>query len=156
MMQRSPTVFLRLVIVLIGAGALAAMVRFPQTEGRAANLDLVRIYTDPLIIYGYLASIPFFVALYQAFQLLGYLDSSDALSSRAVHAVRNIKYCAFAMPVLIAGGGAFIVLNAQGDDFAGPVALGIATALLSLVIAAVAATFERLLQRAVDATSRLA
>src|SRR3954464_2607894 len=96
-MKQGSTLFLKIVISLIGIVALAGMLRFPQTEGRAANLDLISIYADPLIIYGYLASIPFFVALYQAFKLLGYVDNNNVFSQRAVKAVRNIKYCAIAI-----------------------------------------------------------
>ena len=53
------TLFLQLVIVLVGLGALAALIRFPQTEGRAAHLSLMEIYLDPGVAYGYLASVPF-------------------------------------------------------------------------------------------------
>ncbi len=155
-MRRGPTLFLRVAIVLIGLGTLAGMIRFPQTEGRAANLDLVSIYADPVILYGYLASIPFFLGLYQAFTLLGYVDRNEAFSSSAVAAVRRIKYCALAMPVLIAAGAIFIVLNANGEDAAGPVALSIATSLVSVAIAAAAAIFERLLLSASGATSSAA
>ena len=66
-MQRRSTIFLQVVIVALGIVALFIMIRFPLTEGRAANLDLFSIYADPFIIYGYVASIAFFVALYQAF-----------------------------------------------------------------------------------------
>ena len=75
-LKRGSTVFLKVVILLIAIGVLAGMIRFPQTEGRAANLDLISIYKDPLIIYTYMGSIPFFVALYQAFKLLGYVDNN--------------------------------------------------------------------------------
>src|SRR3954447_26691974 len=100
-LKRGSTLFLKLVILLIAIVALAAMIRFPQTEGRAANLDLISIYADPFIIYGYIASIPFFVALYQAFKLLGYVDNNQVFSQSAVKAVRNIKYCAITISGLI-------------------------------------------------------
>ena len=58
-MKKNSIIFLQAVIVLIGMVALAILVRMPLTEGRAANLDLVNIYTDPLILYGYAASIAF-------------------------------------------------------------------------------------------------
>src|SRR5215217_6831412 len=103
-LKRGSTVFLKVVILLIAISVLAGMIRFPQTEGRATNLDLISIYTDPLIIYAYIASIPFFVALYQAFKLLGYVDNNNIFSQPAVKAVRNIKYCA-----IIIGG--FIILG---------------------------------------------
>src|SRR5215216_4935689 len=115
-LRRGSTVFLKVVILLIAIGVLAAMIRFPQTEGRATNLDLISIYTDPFIIYGYIASIPFFTALYQGFKLLGYVDKNEVFSQLAVNAVRNIKYCALAIPVFIIVGEAFIILSANGDD----------------------------------------
>src|SRR3989344_894837 len=93
-MKKSSTVFLQVVIMLIGVVALAIMIRFPQTEGRAANLDLFNIYADPFIVYMYLASIAFFVALYQAFKLLGYIGQNEVFSLSSVKALRTIKYCA--------------------------------------------------------------
>jgi hypothetical protein len=147
------TLFLKVVLVLIALGAGAWMIRFPQLEGRAANLDLVSIYTDPFIIYGYIASIPFFVALVQAFKLLGYIEKNEVFTQPAVRCLRNIKYCAIAIVGFIAGGIAFIILNANGDDYAGPVALGIITSFLSIVIATAAALFQKLLQSAADMKS---
>lgn len=154
-MKLVTTWFLRLVIVLVALGAVAVMILFPQTEGRAANLDLVHIYADPFLIYGYLASTPFFFALYQGFKLLGYFGRTEVFSLPAVTAVRTIKYCALAMPVLIAAGEVFIVLNANGDDSAGAVAFGIGLSLLSLVVAAGAATLERLLRNGFELKSEL-
>jgi hypothetical protein len=151
--KRGSTVFLKVVILLIAIGVLAAMIRFPQTEGRAANLDFISIYTDPLIIYGYIASIPFFVALYQAFKLLGYVDANNVFSQLAVKAVRNIKYCAITISGFIILGILYIRLFASGDDPAGPTALGIFTTFASIVIATAATIFERLLQNAVDIQS---
>ncbi len=151
--KQGSTLFLKLVVVLIAVGVLAALIRFPQTEGRATNLNLISIYTDPLILYGYIASIPFFIALYQAFSLLGYVDTNTVFSQPAVNAVRTIKYCAIAISGLIVLGILFIRFFAKGDDPAGPTALGIVTTFASLVIATAAALFERLLQHAVDIKS---
>jgi hypothetical protein len=152
-LRRGSTVFLKGVIVLIAIVVLAGMIRFPQTEGRATNLDLISIYTDPLIIYGYIASIPFFFALYQAFKLLGHIDTNSVFSQLAVNAVRNIKYCALIISGFIVLGVLYIILFAHGDDPAGPTALGIVTTFASLVIATAAALFERLLQNAIDIKS---
>ncbi|HVD21319.1 MAG TPA: DUF2975 domain-containing protein, partial [Nitrososphaera sp.] len=145
--------FLKFVICLIAIGALIWLIWFPQLEGRAANLDLISIYKDPLIIYAYIGSIPFFVALYQAFKLLGYVDTNNVFSQRAVKAVRNIKYCAITISGLIVLGILYIRLFVNGDDPAGPTALGIFTTFASIVIATAAAIFERLLQNAVDIKS---
>ena len=144
--KRGSTLFLRVAIVLIGVAALAALIRFPLTEGRAANLDLVSIYADPFIIYGYVAAIPFFVALYQALKLLGYVDSNQVFSQAAVRAVRNIKYCAIATGGFIVVGILAIRFLANGDDPAGPTGLGVVLTFGAIVAATGAAVFERLLQ----------
>ena len=153
LVKQSSTLFLKVVILLIAIGTLIWMIWFPQLEGRATNLDLISIYKDPLIIYGYIASIPFFVALYYAFKFLGYIDNNKVFSQLAVKAVRIIKYCALVIPVFIVLGDVFLILNASGDDVAGPVALGIYTMFASIVIASTAAIFERLLQDAVNIKS---
>ena len=152
-LKRGSTLLLKVVILLIAVGVLAGMIRFPQTEGRATNLDLISIYNDPLIIYGYIASIPFFVALYQAVKLLGYVDNNTVFSQQAVKAVRNIKYCAIIISGLIVLGILYIRLFAKGDDPAGVTAVGIFATFASIVIATAAAVFERLLQNAVDLKS---
>lgn len=139
--------FLRAVTVLIGLAALAVMIRFPLTEGRAANLDLFRIYADPFVVYGYLASIAFFVALYQAFKLLGYVGQNKVFSRNSVKALRTIRYCAITLSSLIVLAGLYIRLfHAPGDDPAGFLALSIVAIFASLVVATAAAMFEGIVQ----------
>ena len=152
-MKKGSTLFLKIVICLIAIGALTWLILFPQLEGRAANLDLISIYEDPLIIYTYIGATPFFVALFQAFRLLGHVDGNKVFSQSSVNAVRNIKYCAIAFSVFIVLGILYIRLFARGDDPAGVTALGIFTTFASLVIATAAAVFQRLLQNAVDIKS---
>lgn len=153
-MKRISTVFLQAVIVLIGIVALVILIWFPLTEGRATNLDLFSIYADPFIIYGYGASIAFFVALYNAFRLLGYIGQSKVFSTNSVKALKNIKYCAVVLSILIVVAGLFIRLtHNKEDDPAGFLAICIVTTFASIVVATAAAIFERLLQNAVDMKS---
>jgi hypothetical protein len=149
-MKKGSTLFLKFVICLIAIGALIWLIWFPQLEGRANNLDLISIYKDPLIIYGFLASIPFFVALYHGFKLLSFVDQNKVFSQSAVKAVRNIKYCAITLSGSIVLGILYIRLFANGEDSAGVTAVGIFTTFASIVIATAAAVFERVLQNAVD------
>src|SRR5919107_5753075 len=95
-MKRGSTLFLKLIILLIGIVVLTWMIVFPQLEGRATNLDLFSIYTDPFIIYGYVASVPSFVALFQILELLGYVEKDTIFSPTAIRSVRIVKYCALA------------------------------------------------------------
>jgi hypothetical protein len=207
-MKKSATIFLQIVIVLIGIAALVLMIRFPLTEGRAARLDLFSIYADPFIAYGYLASIPFFVALYQAFKLLGYIGKNNVFSLELVlkphsgatnsdfglrrigsaskypdilrppprvspsksdfsarkqvlkqalspvKALRTIKYCAITQSIFIVMAALYIRMSHSADDDpAGFIAVCIATTFISIIIAAVAAVFERTLQNAVEIKS---
>ena len=90
-MKRSSPIFLQLVIVLIGIGALALMLWEPHVEGRNAHATAFEIYfKDPFLAYAYVASIPFFAALYQAFKVLGYVRQSKVLSEAAVKALRTM------------------------------------------------------------------
>ncbi|NTW23015.1 DUF2975 domain-containing protein [Candidatus Falkowbacteria bacterium] len=153
-MKKGSTIFLQAVIVLIGIVALAIIIRLPLSEGRAANLDLFSIYTDPFIIYGYLSSSAFFIALYQAFKLLGYIGQNKVFSLNSVKALRNIKYCAIVLSVLIVLAALYIkIFHAKDDDPAGFLALCIVTTFISAVIATAAAVFEKTLQSAVDIKS---
>ena len=153
-MKKSSTIFLRVVIAALGIVALAIMVRFPLTEGRAVNLDLFSIYADPFIIYGYVVSIAFFVALYQTFKLLGYIGQNKVFSISSVRALRNIKYCAIILSASIVMAVLFIMTSHnKDDDPAGFIAIAILTTFISIVIATTATVFERTLQNAVDIKS---
>lgn len=153
-MKRISTIFLQAVIVLIGIVALVLLIRFPLTEGRAANLDWFRIYADPFILYGYAASIAFFVALYKAFKLLGYIGHNKVFSSDSVGALKSIKYCAIVLSILIAAAGLYIrISHNKDDDPAGFLALCIVTIFASIVVATAAAIFEKILQNALDMKS---
>lgn len=152
-MIRSSTFFLKGVLFLIAIGALAGMIWFPQTEGRATHLDLISIYRDPFILYGYLASIPFFVGLYQAFKLLNLIDADKAFSQGAVNTLKNMKFAFLSLIGFIALAELYIHFFAHGDDPAGPTALGILASFAAIVIATVAAVFQKLLQNAVDIKS---
>ena len=152
-MKKGSTLFLRFVLCLIAIGVFAGMLWFPQTEGRAANLDLISIYTDPFIIYGYIASIPFFIGLYQAFKLLNFIDANKAFSQGAVNTLKNIKFASLSLIGFIALALFYIRFFVHGEDPAGPTALGIVVSFAMAVIATVAAVFQKLLQNAVDMKS---
>jgi hypothetical protein len=152
-MKRSSTLFLQLVIVLVGIGALALMLWEPHIEGRNAHATSFQIYfNDPFLAYAYVGSIPFFVALYQAFKVLGYAGQNKIFSQAAVQALRTIKYCAIALIGFVALGELFIMLSTS-DDRAGGVFMGVLITFGSIVMATAAAVFEQILQNAVDIKS---
>jgi len=127
----------------------------PHLEGRNAHATLFEIYfKDPFLAYAYLASLAFFVALFQAFRLLGYIGQNNVFSPDSVRALRTIKYCAMALVAMIGAAVAYLFIAVRGkDDIAGGVAIGLFMMFVSVVIGTAAAVFERLLQNAVDIKS---
>ena len=152
-MKRVATLFLRAVLVLIGIGALALLLWEPHIEGRNAHATLFAIYfKDPFLAYAYIASVPFFVGLYQAFKVLGYAGRNKEFSPSAVRSLRTIKYCAIALVGFVAIGEVFIMLH-KSDDRAGGVFVGVLITFASIVVATAMALLERALQNAVDMKS---
>ncbi|MBI2037364.1 MAG: DUF2975 domain-containing protein [Candidatus Magasanikbacteria bacterium] len=155
-MKRGSTIFLQVVIVLIGTSALALMLWEPHVEGvNAQATTLYEIYfDDPFLAYAYIGSIAFFVALYQAFKLLGYIRQNKIFSPNSVKALRTIKYCAIVLSILIVMAGLYIrIFHAKNDDPAGFIAMSIMATFISIVIATAAAVFEKTLQSAIDIKS---
>jgi hypothetical protein len=153
--KRSSTIFLQVVIVLVGIGALALMLWEPHLEGRNAHATTFEIYfKDPFLAYAYLASIAFFVAFFQAFRLLGHIGRNQVFSLESVRALRIIKYCAIVLAVMVGAAVAYLFIFVRHkDDIAGGVTMGLMMIFLSSVIGTAAAVFERLLQNAVDIKS---
>ena len=152
-MKRSSTIFLQVVTVLIGIAALALLLWEPHIEGRNAHATLFEIYfKDPFLAYVYVASIPFFIALYQSIKLLGYAAQNKIFSVAAVKALRTIKYCAIAIIGFVAVSVIFIPFG-DPDDRPPGVFMRILVAFPSVVVAAAASVFERVMQNAVDIKS---
>ena len=152
-MKRISTVFLQGVLVVFGVAVLAFLLWEPHLEGRNAKATTFEIYFgDPFLAFAYFGSIPFFVALFQAIRVLGFAGASRVFSPAAVKAFRTIKYCALATIGFVVVGEIFILLN-EGDDAAGGVFMGVLISVASIITAAAAAMFERVLQNGVDLQS---
>src|SRR6476620_479290 len=155
-MNRSSTVFLQVVIVLIGIGVLALLLWEPQIEGVNAHATNFEIYfKDPFLALVYAGSIPFFVALYQAFRVLAYVRQDATFAPATVKALRTIKYCALAIIGFVVAEEIFILLmnNRDNDNPGAPIFMGILIIFPSIVVASAAAMFERILQNAAEMKS---
>jgi hypothetical protein len=143
------------VVVALGIGALALLLLEPRMEG--VNTHATGVYQiyfdDPFLMLVYAGSIPFFIALYQAIKVLGYAGQNRIFSEAAVKALRTIKYCAVAIIGFVAVEEIFIMLNHGSDDAAGGVFIGILITFGSIVVAATAAMFERILRSAAEMKS---
>lgn len=151
-MKRGSTIFLQIIILLIGAGVLTFLLWEPHLEGRNVNATVFEVYfKDPFLAYIYLAFVPFFVGLYQGFKILGYARRDEIFVERSVRALRIIKYCALITGIFIVGAEIYIFVFVRGtDDVAGGVMMGAFVIMACAVIGTAAAVFERILQKAVD------
>ena len=153
-MKKSSTILLQAVLVLIGICTLALMLWEPHIEGRNVNATLLEIYfKDPFLAYVYVASIAFFVALYHAFKILGFVRQNKSFSQATVKAFRTIKYCTITIVAFIVGAEAYLFIARPGDDIAGGVFMGLLLIFVFGVSAIAAALFENLLQNVVDIKS---
>ncbi len=145
------TIFLQVVLVLIGMVALTTMLWLPLTEGRAKTLSLVSIYADPLIIYVYTSSLAFFVALYKGFTWLSYIRQNTVFSTSSVRAIKGIKHCAIILSVCIVIAGLYIrIYHHREDDPAGFLALCIIGIFVCIIVATVMAILEKIQHNAID------
>ena len=156
-MKRKPgsTTFLKAVIVLFGLAALALCVFVvPEIAGFAAELYPDMGYIQVLVmidLYG--AALPFYIALYQAFKLLGYIDQNKAFSDTSVQVLKNIKNCAVAISGMFVIGMPLFYLMAERDDAPGIIVIGMIIILASMVIAVFAAVLQKLLNEAIELKS---
>ena len=156
-MNRGSTIFLRVVISLLAIAALAVCVFAlpPMVVKEAAKTPKTAWLIYLFLICAYILSIPFFVALYQAFKLLTYVDRDNGFSESSVRALRLIKYCAITIGILMVAGiaGVMALSVGKGEDIAGVVAMGLLMTFASSVVAAVAAVLQKQVQKAIDLKS---
>lgn len=153
-MKFHPGTFLQTMIVLIGIAALAILIHLPLTEGRAENLDLFSIYTDPLILYGYAASLLFFAVLYKTFKLLDSIKQNKIFEQNAIRILRSIRQYTIIFKVLILLAGFYIVLfHAKEDDPVGFIVICFSITFISLFVAAASKVMETILQIGIELKS---
>lgn len=153
LMKSGKTLFLKIAVFLIGTPVLAlGIFGITWLPKNPVNPDYAHILY-PIVIGLYVATIPFYMALYQAFRLLGYIDKNEAFSELSVKALKNIKKCAIAISILFVVMEPFVFLVAELDDAPGLIIIGMVPIFASMVIAVFAAVLQRLLQEAIDIKS---
>ncbi len=148
-MKQGSTLILKLVVCLIGLVVLGLCIfALPAgiTSDRAG-------YYIPILFGLYVPAMPFFIALYQALKILGYIDKNKAFSEVSVKAVSIIKYCAIIITTLFTLGMPYIFYVADLDDAPGVAAIGFVIIFASFVIATASAVLQKLIQHAVDLKS---
>ncbi|PGM56915.1 DUF2975 domain-containing protein [Bacillus sp. AFS053548] len=152
--KRGSTTFLKAIIFLAGIAVLALCIFLvPNFANFSSNLypNIAAMkYLVFIVMYG--AAVPFYFALYQAFNLLRYIDDNTAFSELSVKALKNIKYCAIAISGLYVLATPLFRFIAKKVD--PPIGfLGLIIIFASLVIAVFAAILQQLLQEAINIKS---
>lgn len=153
-MKQVTTLFLKVAVIFIGMLVLALCIFLvPKMANLAAKLypDIAPMkYLVFIVMYG--AAVPFYFALYQAFNLLRYIDENTAFSKLSVKALKNIKCCAITISGLYVLG--FPLFRFIANKVDPPIGLmGLILIFASLVIAVFAAILQRLLQEAINIKS---
>ena len=152
-MERGSTIFLKVAVFLIGTPVLALCIFGGiWLANNPANSNYAYMLY-PILIGMYVSVIPFFVALYQAFKLLSYIDKKQAFSELSVTALKNIKFCAMTISGLYVVIIPFVYLLALQDDAPGLIVIGMVPTFASLVIAVFGAVLQKLLKDAIDIKS---
>ncbi|MEO2076621.1 MAG: DUF2975 domain-containing protein [Bacillus sp. (in: firmicutes)] len=153
-MKNASTLFLKLAVFLMGIATLALCIFLvPKFGNFAGELypDIAYMkYLVFIVMYG--SAVSFYFALYQAFNLLRYIDEKTAFSELSVIALKNIKCCAITISGLYVLGLPLFHFIAKKVD--PPIGLmGLIIIFASLVIAVFAAILQRLLQEAINIKS---
>ena len=148
-MKQVTTLFLKLAVIFIGIPVLALCIFLvPHMANFVTKLypNIAAMkYLVFIVMYG--ATVPFYFALYEAFNLLRYIDENTAFSELSVKALKNIKCCAITISGLYVLGLPLFHFIAKKVD--PPIGLmGLIIIFASMVIAVFAAVLQRLLQEA--------
>lgn len=153
--MKRETFFLKVVVILLAMPVLAMCIfLLPWIISNASESNWEFAYlVYPVSISMYASTIPFFIALYQAYQLLSYIDKNKAFSELSVRSLRMIKFCAITIGVLYVVTMPFFYLIGEKDDAPGAIVVGLVLAFTPMVIAVFAAVLQKLLKNAIEIKS---
>ncbi|WP_433956719.1 DUF2975 domain-containing protein [Cytobacillus horneckiae] len=154
-MKRVSTLFLKIAVILMGIPVLAlCLFLVPELAEYTVELYPNMTYMKVLVfLFFYVTAIPFYIALYQAFKLVGFIDKNIAFSELSVRALKKIKNCTITISMLYVVGMPLLYLMAEMDDAPGIIVIGLVIIFASMVIAVFAAVLQKLLKNAIDIKS---
>lgn len=153
--KRGKILILKIAVLLIGIPVIAfALFGLPWLINNPVNPDYAKILYSILFIM-YLSMIPYFIVLYQAFQLLINIENNKAFSIVSLRALNRIKYCAMSISILYVIGMPFIYLLGDKDDAPGVILIGLIIIFASMVASIFTAVLQELLKDAIDIKNQL-
>ena len=116
-MKRGSTFFLKLAVILLEFRSGFVLYLLPQIamkQLRSRKGARLAYMVFGILIVMYVSAIPFYIALYQAFKLLSYIDKNQAFSELSVKALKKIKNCAITISGLYVVILPFVFIMADG------------------------------------------
>lgn len=152
-MKRGKTTFLKIAIVIMGLLVISFCIFYLPWQARD-TMDKFPEYSYlgfPVLCGLYITTIPFYNALYHAFNLILFIDKNNAFSNSAVIALKKIKHNAIIIVVLyIISMFVLVFLNALHPGIA---LLGLTITFTSLIISLFAGALQELLRSALQIKS---
>ena len=146
-MKRYPTIILRMALLIAAAIVLAMGIGALIMAIKTDSTSKYHLLSYALLGGICAASIPYYLALFQAYKLLGFIDASLAFSDNSVKALSVIKNCAFAEFLICTFAGLpFFYVTADLEDAPGLIFVGMAIAGVAFIIFVFASVLIRLLQ----------
>jgi hypothetical protein len=151
-MEKRTTLFLKVVLVIMGLPILAFCIFIlPSiTKEILGYHPEFSVYIYVVLTVMYATAIPFYLALYQSYKLLNFIDANMAFSDLSVNALMNIKKCAYAISLMYTIIMPFFYILGEFDDAPGIILIGLVLIFASLVIAFFAAILQKLLKDAIE------
>ena len=146
-MKNISTMILRLAIIAAGIIVLAicSVATWQAIKTNPSSDYYILSYV--LLIGTCLAAVPCYIALYQSYKLLGYIDTGCAFTALSVKALKIIMYSALVeFLICTLGGLPFFYVVTEKDDAPGLIIIGMAIAGVAFIIFVFASVLNRLLQ----------
>ena len=154
-MKQVSTLFLKIAVIIIGIPVLALCIfSLPQIANEAfshaTNGAALGYIILSILFIMYVATVPFYLALYQTVKLLNYIDKDQAFSGISVVALKKIKNSAKIISGLYVLILPLVYRIAEWDDAPGLILIGMVIVGASFAVAVFASILQRLLQNAID------
>lgn len=120
-LERSSTLFLRLILLVLTIGVLVLCGFLLYQIIQSDTLG----YYRPILMGLVISAIPLFYIFYQAYTLLNNIDNNLSLTDSSVNSLRIIKICSLLISLMYLIGSPFIFNVAQQDDAPGVVLINI-------------------------------
>ncbi|MEH6944569.1 DUF2975 domain-containing protein [Bacillus sp. JJ722] len=152
-MKQSNITFLKISTFIIGITILSLCIFWLPVMAT----DAVVMYPEytylkfPILIGLYFTAIPFFLALYQAWKLLHYIETENIFSEQSVMLLGQIKNYAISIIILYVMG--ILLLVTQNALHPGIALIGFTIMFVTLVISIFAAVLQGLLKSALQIKS---